>query len=281
MPGAELHHAAGIHHGHSAGDLGNDGEIVRDEEHGQAEFGAELCEQIEYLGLDGDIERGGGLVGDEQLRAVDDGHGDHHALAHAAGELVGIVAGAAVGFGDGDIRHGLNGKAGGLALGMRAVSQYGLRDLVADPHDGIESGHRLLEDHGDARAAQLAHRVVGQRRETSGCTVLRKENLTGDPCLGRQQAHDGERSNGFAGAGFADQAEDFAGSDGEAEVADRGEEVCGDSRPRLSARPKGGSGEVDVQVADFEQRRHGVMVAASQGCRPAATAGQPGAAVPT
>ena len=210
---AELDHASGIHHGHAAGNLGNHGKIVRDEEHGQAELGAQFGEQVKDLGLDGDVERGGGLVGDEQLRAVDDGHGDHHALAHAAGKLVRIVAGAAVGFGDGDIRHGLNGKLCGLALGTRAVREHGLGDLVADPHHGIERGHRFLEDHGDARAAQLAHGVVGQGREIARCAVLRKENLAGNPCLRREQAHDGQGSDGFAGAGFADQSEDFAGGD--------------------------------------------------------------------
>ncbi len=40
----------------------------------------------------------------------DDGHGDHYALAHAAGKLVRIVAGAAIRVGDGDICHGLNGE---------------------------------------------------------------------------------------------------------------------------------------------------------------------------
>ncbi len=31
----------------------------------------------------------------------------------------------------------------------------------------------------------------------------------------RKQAHNGERGDGFSRAGFADQTEDFAGSDGE------------------------------------------------------------------
>ncbi len=45
MPCAELDYAAGIHHGHAVGDLRNHGEIVRDEEHGQAKLGAQFCEQ--------------------------------------------------------------------------------------------------------------------------------------------------------------------------------------------------------------------------------------------
>ena len=174
LSGSKFYHAAGIHYGDAVRDLRDHGKIVRDEEHGQAELGAELGEEIEDLGLDGDIERGGGLVGDEQLRAIHDCHGDHHTLAHAAGELVRIVAGAANGLGDGDVGHGLDGEASGFVFRASAVSQNGFGDLVADAHHGIQSGHWFLEDHGDAGAAQLTHRVVGQGGEIAGCTVLGK-----------------------------------------------------------------------------------------------------------
>ena len=51
-----------------------------------------VVEQVEDLRLDGDVESRGRLVGDEQLRLAGQGHGDHHPLAQAAGELVGIGA---------------------------------------------------------------------------------------------------------------------------------------------------------------------------------------------
>jgi len=43
---------------------------------------------FEDLRLDRDVERGGRFVGDEQLRPAGQRHGDHHALAHAAGEAM-------------------------------------------------------------------------------------------------------------------------------------------------------------------------------------------------
>jgi hypothetical protein len=46
------------------------------------------AQQVEDLRLDGDVERRGGLVGDQQVRVADQRHGDHDALAQAAGELV-------------------------------------------------------------------------------------------------------------------------------------------------------------------------------------------------
>ena len=49
-------------------------------------------EQLEDLRLDGDIERRRRLVGDDQSRVRHERHRDHGSLAHAARELVRIVA---------------------------------------------------------------------------------------------------------------------------------------------------------------------------------------------
>ena len=87
--GAAFDDSSGIHDGDAVADAADHGEVVRDEEHGQREALAQFGEQRENLRLHGDIERGGGLVGDEQGGAVDDGHGDHDALALASGELMG------------------------------------------------------------------------------------------------------------------------------------------------------------------------------------------------
>ena len=52
---------------------------------------AQAVDEVEDLRLHGDVERGRRLVGDEQLRIAGERHGDHHALALAAGELVRIA----------------------------------------------------------------------------------------------------------------------------------------------------------------------------------------------
>ena len=95
-----------LHDGYAARRSANNGEIVRDEEDGEIVGAAQIVEESDDLGLDGDVEGGGGLVGDEEARAVDDGHGDQDALALASGELVGIVVVAAFGVGEGDFVHG-------------------------------------------------------------------------------------------------------------------------------------------------------------------------------
>ena len=58
-----------------------------------AELLFQVHHQLQDLGLDGHVERGGRLIGN-QHGVAGQRHGDHGALAHAAGELVGIFPGA-------------------------------------------------------------------------------------------------------------------------------------------------------------------------------------------
>ena len=75
---------AGVHDVDVIADLADDGEVVGDEDDGGAEGALTFLDEVEDLFLDGDVEGGGGFVGDEEFRAGDEGHGDHDALAHAA-----------------------------------------------------------------------------------------------------------------------------------------------------------------------------------------------------
>ena len=51
----------------------------------------ELLKHIDDLGLDGDVQRGDGLVADDEVRVDRQGPGDADALALAAGKLVGVA----------------------------------------------------------------------------------------------------------------------------------------------------------------------------------------------
>jgi hypothetical protein len=88
--GGSLHNLTRIHHHHLVADLRHDPEIVSDEDDGGAGLLPQPAHEPEDLGLDRDVERRGGLVGDEEMWVERERHGDHHALAHAARELVGI-----------------------------------------------------------------------------------------------------------------------------------------------------------------------------------------------
>ena len=84
-----------LHHAEPVGELAHDPEVVGDEQHRHAEPGLQFLQQAQDLRLHGDVERGGRFVGNQQIGLVGERHGDHHALALAAGKLVRIAAGAA------------------------------------------------------------------------------------------------------------------------------------------------------------------------------------------
>src|SRR3712207_3579722 len=96
-----LHDALPIlHHQDVVGDLGHHTEIVGDEHDRGAEVALQVHDQIEDLRLHRHVEGRGRLVGDQQLGVVDEGHRDHRALPHTAGELVRVVVDAPPRVGD-------------------------------------------------------------------------------------------------------------------------------------------------------------------------------------
>ena len=66
-----------------------------DEQHRHAALTLQLLQELQDLRLHGDVECRCRFVGDQQFRLVGERHGDHHALALAAGKLVRIAAAAA------------------------------------------------------------------------------------------------------------------------------------------------------------------------------------------
>ena len=161
-----LDHLAGIHHRHPLAGLGDHAHGMGDQHDRHAEAFLHVLHQLEDLRLDGDVERRRRLVGDQELGLAGQRHGDHHALAHAAGELVRIVVHAALRVGDVDQPQHLD-RAGQRLLGVELLVQRDhLGDLVAHRVDRVERGHRLLEDDGDLAGADLVHLV--RRRAGSG-----------------------------------------------------------------------------------------------------------------
>ncbi len=94
--------AGGVHDDDVVGDLGDDAEVVGDHDDRAAELVLQALHQVEDLRLGGHVERRGRLVGDQQVGVVDERHRDHHALAHAARELVRVVVDALLGARDAD-----------------------------------------------------------------------------------------------------------------------------------------------------------------------------------
>ena len=171
--------AAEAHHGDVVGDLGDDAHVVGDEQHRHAAADLQALDEIEDLGLGGHIERGRRLVGDEDFGIGGERHGDHGALAHAAGEFEGVAVDQLVGIGDLDLAQQFDGLGAGGPPVHLAVQAQRLDDLRADGVDRRQRAHRLLEDEADAPAAnaQQLRAALGEgkdvglagRRPRAGC----------------------------------------------------------------------------------------------------------------
>src|SRR3546814_8656344 len=103
----------------------------------------------------------GRLVGDQQVRLAEQRHGNHHALAHTAGELVRVEVEALPGRGDADAVQQRDGALACRRLLEALVLDQHLGHLLGNAQVGVQRGHRVLEDHRQGDAAdfvQLARR---------------------------------------------------------------------------------------------------------------------------
>ena len=162
---APLDDLAVVHHADPVGHLAHDAEIVGDEQHRHVELGLELEQELEDLRLDGDVERGGRLVGDEEVGLVGERHGDHHPLPLPARELMRIGVEPPLGVVDADLVEQLEHARPRRPVGKTAMDLQHLAHLALDGVQRVERGHRLLEDHGDLVAADVTERVRLERHQ--------------------------------------------------------------------------------------------------------------------
>ena len=232
--------AAGVHDQHAVGPAGDHAHVVGDQDDPHAKLALDLVEQAEDLGLDGHVERGGRLIGDQQARPAGQRHRDHHPLAHAARELVRIGVGALLGLGDVNPLQHLDRAVPGLLARQALVQRHRLGDLPAHRVERIERGHRLLEDHRDLVAAHPLHVGLGQLEQVPALEA----DLAADDAPGRvrHQAQDGECRHAFPAPRFADHAQRLAGFQRIAHAVDG---------------PHGADGreEVGLQPVDLQYRR--------------------------
>ena len=129
---AHLDDLAGVHDEHTVTERRNQMQVVADQDQPHAAAFHHLVHNRQNLLLDGDVKRGGWLVGDQDVGASDQHHGDHDALAHATGELMRILVVDPLGVPD---MHGFEHFERGLArFGLAAAKMVsvGLGDLLAD-----------------------------------------------------------------------------------------------------------------------------------------------------
>ena len=194
---AELDNAAEIHHRDPVADVAHHRQVVGDEQIGEAQFGLQVIEHVDDLGLDRDVQRRDRLVGDDEGRIGRQGAGHADALPLAAGELVGVATDK-IGIEAHDAQQLLHPL---LAAGRvaDAVDGQRLADDVAHSHARIQRGIGVLEDHlhVTASAPHVAAADLGQ-------FVVGKLHAAG---RGHFQLQDSPAGGRLAAAAFADQTE--------------------------------------------------------------------------
>ena len=151
-----FHHFALLHHHHAVGYPPHDAEVVRDEDERHAQPLLKRFEQRQYFRLDGDVQRRGRLVGNQQVRIVGDRQRDHDALPLPAGKFVRVSAHSPLRLWYLDQLQQFQ-RLGICRRSRNAlVVDDGLQHLLANAEQRVERGHRLLEDHAHLAAA---HRV--------------------------------------------------------------------------------------------------------------------------
>jgi hypothetical protein len=152
----------GVHDRQPVRGLGHHPQVMGDEEHRQPGLRLQPLEQAQHLGLNGDVQGRGGLVGDQQLRITGQGHGNHDALLHTAGELMGIFPDTPPRVRDADGIKQFQNPVGHRPAVTIGVGRHRLGDLAAHRQDGVEGGLGLLEDHAHAAAPHPAHGTLRQ-----------------------------------------------------------------------------------------------------------------------
>lgn len=137
---ADLDDPAQVHDRDPVGDVPHDREVVGDEEVAQPQLGAQLLEEVDDASLDdGDVEGGGRLVEDEELRLERESPGDADGRPLPAGKVLRVAVG--VRRLEPDEGHELAHSVLGGRL-PDAVGLERLGDEVEDRHARVEGGHR-------------------------------------------------------------------------------------------------------------------------------------------
>ena len=203
---------AKVHHGDAVAHVFDHGKIVGDEDIGQVQLLLDVLHQVEYLRLNGHIQRRDRLIADEQVGADAQRAGNAQALALAAGKLV-RKAHQVVRLDVDQLEGGLDHRLPFLGA-LVAVYLERLGEGIVDALDRVERGIGVLKDHLHA-LAELEQFLTVEAHDVLELAVKIVEYLAAGGVL---QTHDGLAQRGLAAAGFPHHAQRLALIDGEAEV---------------------------------------------------------------
>ncbi|MCG3773866.1 MAG: hypothetical protein JW395_0682 [Nitrospira sp.] len=133
-----------VHHDDAVADVPDHGQVMGDKQVGQLESLLKLFEQVDDLRLNRNVQRGDGLVADNEGRVGRQRSGNADALPLAAGELMRVAAGK-VGMQPHDGKQLINPVLVFLTLGQ-TVNLQGLANNAAAGHAGVQGTVWVLED---------------------------------------------------------------------------------------------------------------------------------------
>ena len=172
LGGALFDNLAFVHHGHVVGYLGDDAEVVGDEDDADMVPLLERPQQLEDGLLHGDIECGGRLVGNDEVGVADEGHGNHDTLLLPTADFVGIAGEYLFGPREHNLLKQVEHTLACLVAGHPLVGKEHLHDLVATTVDRVEAGHGFLEYHANAATADIEVGILVEGEEV-GFRVIR------------------------------------------------------------------------------------------------------------
>src|SRR6266481_5788190 len=199
-----LNDFAGIHNVDPIGVAGHHPQVVRNDKKGNSVLPAEILHQIQYLGLNGDVQGGGRLIGYDQLGVAAQRYGYHHPLEHASAELMGKLLEPALRVRYPHLIETTHSLPARRRLAHAKVEFEGFGKLALDRENRVEGGHRLLIDHGNLLATDTPDLRIRQLEQ-----VLTIEDDFPAHRFARRvwnEAHDGQRAHTLAAAALSHEA---------------------------------------------------------------------------
>ena len=218
------------------------------------DLAAQAVQYRHDLGLGGDVQRGGRLVGQEQAGPGQQGRGDHDPLQHPAGHLMRVLLEPPGPVLDAHLGEHVHRAAARLRPRHLMVGAQRLGHEVPDAPHRVDVGSRVLEDHRHLAAVPAKIRT-GELADFGTAEPDRAVHLG----AGRQQTADGPGGHGLARPGLADQADGLARPQRERDIPQHGASgavhlqqhgQAGHLQQRqASCRPGGGQRAARVRVA--------------------------------
>jgi hypothetical protein len=244
--GGKFYYLTAVHDGYALAHIEDHGDIMRDEQVGEPLLALQVEQQVQYLGLNRNVEGGHWFIANDEGRTDGQCAGDAEALALAPRKRMRIFAERSSVQSD-PFEQPAQAIEPFDAL-SQAMGQESLFQRLSDSQTRIERSVRVLKDHahGAAQAAKPVSRKAQQVMD------LRAVSFAGAkmhfPAGWLYEPKNRSAGGCFTAARFADQAQRLSFINVEGDIIDRRD--VGRTCIRGGANPV-----ILLQMADIKQRR--------------------------